>query len=367
MIWAKVKRMDYLLILTIFILSLFGLLMVYSASFPIGQMYYDHAGYFFLKQLQWLFIGLVFFILAALIKPKLYAQWSPYLILLSLILLIAVLVPGVGVERNYSQRWIALGGFLFQPSEVVKIVMVIYFAAIYAKRQAYLDHFSRGVLPPLVILIIVFFLILLQPDLGAAGITLAACGIIVTCSGVKKRHLLLLGSTAFLGVAYFAISSSYRLDRLTSFRQPFDDFSGNGYQLANSLLAIRNGGLTGNGIGNGVQKLGFLPEAHTDFIMAVTLEELGVGGLLLVLVCYMVIMFRGIQIAKQLTHSFFKLLAIGITFLIIMQATINLGAVSGLLPITGVTLPFISYGGSSMVIMMICAGILVNLSAERER
>ncbi|CEI84076.1 Lipid II flippase FtsW [Oceanobacillus oncorhynchi] len=366
MLWAKVKKMDFLLIGAVGILSIFGLLMVYSASFPIGQMYYDSGNYFFVKQLQWLLIGIAFFTLAALINPALYARWSPALVMLSLILLIAVLIPNIGVERNFSQRWIAIGGFLFQPSEVVKISMVIYFASIYAKKQSYINHFVHGVLPPVIILLLVFLFILSQPDLGAAGIILAACGIIVTCSGVKKRHIFLLGSVAAVGTVYFALSSAYRLNRLTSFRQPFEEFSENGYQLANSLLAINSGGLMGNGIGNSTQKLGYLPEAHTDFIMAITIEELGAAGLLIVLACYMIILFRGIFIAKQLSNSFYQLLAIGITFLIMIQAVINLGAISGMLPITGVTLPFVSYGGSSIIIMMVCAGILVNLSAKRE-
>lgn len=366
MIRDKLKRMDYSLIIIPMVLAIFGIIMVYSASFPFAYVHYDNSTFFVQRQILWFLIGLVFFVFATLIPIHVYGRLSPIFVLLSIILLILVLLPGVGVERNNSQRWIQLGFFLFQPTEAIKIFMILYFAYIFARKQSYIEKFHKGLLPPLIILLVVFLLILSQPDLGTAALILLSCGIIVTCSGARWSHLLFLISTAVVGLIYFAYSSPYRLDRLTSFRNPFDNFAGDSYQLVNSLTAIGSGGLTGNGLGASIQKLGFLPESHTDFIMAITIEELGLLGLFIVIITYMFILVRGIQISRKLTESFHQFLAIGITFQLMIQIMFNLGAVSGLLPITGITLPLISYGGSSLLFTMISIGILVNLSSYAE-
>jgi len=252
---------------------------------------------------------------------------------------------------------------LFQPSEAVKLAMVVYFANVYAKKQNNINNLTNGVLPPLFILGTVFMLILKQPDLGTATSLILACGCILLCSGIRYAHLFALGSVAFAGIVYFALSAPYRFNRLLSFRNPFEDASGNGYQIINSYIAIVSGGLWGNGIGNSVQKMGYLPEAHTDFIMSIIIEELGAIGFLVVILCYLFIMYRGVRISLKGKDPFLKLLAIGLTFMIMIQVVFNLGAVTGMLPITGITLPFISYGGSSLILMMITLGILVNLSA----
>ncbi len=210
-------------------------------------------------------------------------------------------------------------------------------------------------------------MILKQPDLGTAVSILLSCGIVLLCAGLKTRHLILLGSTAAAGITFFAVTAPYRLKRITSFRDPFMYEDGDGYQLIHSYLAMDSGGLTGNGLGGSFQKLGFLPEAHTDFIMAIISEELGMMGLLFVMGAYLLIMYRAVRIVQGLQDPFGKLLTIGLTFQIMIQAAFNLGAVFGLLPITGIPLPFISYGGSSLVFMMISAGILVNLSSSIKR
>ncbi|MUK90382.1 putative lipid II flippase FtsW [Ornithinibacillus sp. L9] len=363
MIVKKLKHIDYPFTIFILLFALFGLVMIYSASFPMSSLFYGDATYFFMKQVQWFVIGFIFLVITAIVPYEVIGKLSALLVIASVVLLILVLVPGVGVERNNSQRWIQLSTFVFQPTEAVKLFMIIYFAYIYAKKQSYIDQFKKGVLPPLIVLAIVFLLVLQQPDLGTATMILLSCGIIVACSGVRFRHLILLASIAVAGFSYFAYSSPYRLERLTSFRQAFNDPLGDGYQLVNSYIAIGSGGIWGNGLGNSVQKLGYLPEAHTDFIMAVILEEIGVVGLAIIMFSYLYIMFRGVRIAKQAPTMFAKLLAVGLTFQLIIQAVINLGAVSGLLPITGITLPFISYGGSSLVFTMITAGLLINISA----
>ncbi|OUZ09848.1 putative lipid II flippase FtsW [Bacillus pumilus] len=364
---SHLKRVDLVLVGTIAFLCLFGLLMVYSASYPLGEVKYEKGSYFFIKQWQWLLIGGFFFFIAALFPYQIYRKWIKWLVMLSLLCLILVLLPGIGVVKNNSQRWIQLGSLMLQPSEAVKLVMVIYFAYVYAKKQAYITSFKRGVMPPLILLSFVFLFILKQPDLGTAVSILLSCGIILLCAGLKTRHLILLGSIAAAGITFFAVTAPYRLKRLTSFRDPFQYEDGDGYQLIHSYLAMNSGGLTGNGLGGSIQKLGFLPEAHTDFIMAIISEELGIMGMLIVMGAYLLIMHRAMRIAHALQDPFGKLLTIGLTFQIMLQAVFNLGAVFGLLPITGIPLPFISYGGSSLVFMMISAGILVNLSSYVKR
>lgn len=243
----------------------------------------------------------------------------------------------------------------------------MYFAHIYAKKQTYIHQFKTGVLPPLLILAVVFLLILKQPDLGTAISILLPCAFILVFSGARAIHLCLLGSIAVTGISYFAITTPYRFKRISSFINPFADPLGDGYQLVNSFIAISSGGVWGKGIGNSTQKLGYLPEAHTDFIMAIISEELGILGIILVFFTYLFILFRGIRISLTGKDDFARLLVIGLTLQITMQAILNLGAVSGLLPITGITLPFISYGGSSFVIMMISAGIIVNVSSSTSK
>ncbi|RKQ28550.1 putative lipid II flippase FtsW [Oceanobacillus halophilus] len=364
LIAKKIKQFDYTLLFVIVFLAVFGIMMVYSSSYTIAYVDYGIPNYFYRRQLQWLFIGLFFFVLAAFFPYRVYSKLSPLLVMASILLLILVLIPGIGSERNYSQRWIELGPLAFQPTEVIKLFMIIYFASFYAKRQQTISHFKDGVLPPMLILAIIFLLILKQPDLGSAASILFVCAIIVICSGVKMKHLFMLGCVGLVGLLFFAYSSPYRVERITSFVDPFADPFGDGYQLINGYIAIGTGGMWGTGLGNGVQKLGFLPEAHTDFIMAIIIEELGMIGLIIVICSYMFIMFRGVRIARGCKDMFAKLLAIGITFQIMTQVVINLGAVSGLLPITGITLPLISYGGSSLVITMVSLGILLNLSTR---
>ncbi|SEH98133.1 cell division protein FtsW [Halobacillus karajensis] len=363
----KVRSMDMSFIVVLLMFAIFGLIMVYSSSYSLGSRMYENHEYFYRKQKTWFLTGGVLFVAAALIPIRWLKRWSPFLVLISFILLLLVLVPGIGVERNHSQRWLAVGGMLFQPTEMIKLFMLIYFAFIYAKKQSYIDKFKEGVFPPLIILGAVFLLILQQPDLGSASLILLSCGVIVLAAGVRKRHLFMLVSIAGIGMASFALSSPYRVKRLTSYLNPFDDPTGDGFQLLHGYMAIASGGLNGNGLGSGTQKLGYLPEAHTDFIMAVIIEELGIIGVAIVIGTYLYIMLKGVKIAHQTQTVFGKLLALGLTFQLLIQAVFNLGAVSGLLPITGITLPFVSYGGSSLVVTFISAGLLINLSSVPNR
>lgn len=279
MILSHLKKLDYVLIASVLFLSSFGLLMVYSAGYPLGYMKYHDGSYFFYEAAAVAAHRFdLFFRLPSFFPYKAYSKLIRFLVKLSFLLLILVLLPGIGMEKNNSQRWIQLGSLMIQPSEAVKLVMVIYFAYVYAKKQRYIADFGKGVMPPLIILAAVFFLILKQPDLGTAVSILLSCGAVLLCAGLRIRHLLLLGTMAGAGIAYFAMTASYRLKRLTSFSDPFQNENGDGYQLINSYLAIDSGGVWGNGLGNSVQKLGFLPEAHTDLSWRSSVKNSAVSG-----------------------------------------------------------------------------------------
>src|SRR5699024_6968334 len=278
--------------------------------------------------------------------------------------LILILIPGVGLERNHSTRWLGVGPFIFQPSELVKIVMMIFFAKVYTNKQHYIRDFKKGLLPPLVILAMMIGLILLQPDLGTSISIMLGCAGILLVEGARLLHIGILGLIGSAGVTFLAITESYRMERLVSYMNPFADAEDEGFQLVNSYLAIGDGGLLGHGLGNSVQKLGYLPEAHTDFIMAIISEELGVFGVFFVVGLFTWLVFKGYSIYKHATDRMGRLLAFGITTQIATQAMLNLGAVSGLLPITGIPLPLVSYGGTSIVMTMISLAILMNISRQ---
>lgn len=312
-------------------------------------------------------MGLILFFIISFIPYQWYGKMITPLVIIMLALLLLVLIPHVGVTRNYSTRWLGAGPFLFQPSEIAKIIMVLYFAKVYTNKRKYIENFSRGLLPPIILLVIVFTLILKQPDLGTGMILVVACGSIILISGARWRHLLGLGSIAVVTLVVLATTAEYRMKRLTSFVDPFADPQGQGFQIVNSFLAIGTGGLTGTGLGNSVQKLGYLPEAHTDFIMAIIVEELGIIGLAIIVALYVLLLFKGFSIFKHAPNFFGKFIAMGITVQICIQAVFNLGAVSGLMPVTGLPLPLVSYGGSSMLITLAGMGILMNISVQSNK
>lgn len=355
------KETDWVLIAFIVLLASFGLIMIYSSSYVIG---YDRHGdplYFFKKQLLWISISTVFFIFFMMFPYRYYQKLVFPIVLASFILLGLVLTP-LGVEVKGAQRWLNLGFTTIQPSEFVKLWMIIYLAHVYSRKQMYINQFGKGVLPPLIIIVGIFYLIMKQPDLGTAALILAVAGMIVFCSGAKMFHLVSLASISGYVVWTYAKSEEYRMNRITGFIDPFADETGTGYQLIQSYIAMAHGGLTGAGFGQSVQKLFYLPEAHTDFILAIVAEELGLLGVLFVFICLGMIVFRGIVIGTRASTPFGSLLAFGISFQIALQVCLNVGAVSGLLPITGITLPYMSYGGSSLLITSISLGILTNIA-----
>ncbi|WP_026771405.1 MULTISPECIES: putative lipid II flippase FtsW [Sediminibacillus] len=359
----KWKDLDFTLFITPLLLTAFGIVMIYSASMVIAVVKNEvPSNYFMIRQLMWFGLGLIFYLFCSMFAYRHYQKLIKPMIIVIVLLLIAVLL--FGRETNYAKSWLDIGPFGFQPSELAKLGLIIYLASAYSKKQQYIDDFFKAVLPPLVMTGIILALIIKQPDIGTAGVILLIAATVIFSSGIKFRHLFLLGGTVIviIGLAATQMVTPERISRFTGAYQPFDDPDLNGFHLIQSYLAIGTGGITGQGLGQGIQKLGYLPEPHTDFIMAVIAEELGFLGVIVVLGMLAAIVLRGLYIANQCRDSFGSLLAIGISSMIGIQAFINLGAISGLLPITGVTLPFVSYGGSSLLILLISTGILNNIA-----
>jgi cell division protein FtsW len=361
------KETDWILIAAVILLASFGLIMIYSASYVIG--FDRHSGdylYFFKKQLQWIVISTVFFIFFMMFPYRFYQKLVFPIVLVSFVSLGLVLTP-LGVEVKGATRWINVGFTNLQPSEFVKLWMIIYLAHVYSRKQTYINQFVRGVLPPLIIVVGIFALIMAQPDLGTASLILAVAGLMVFCSGAKMFHLISLASISGFVVWTYAKSEVYRMNRITGFMDPFADETGTGYQLIQSYIAMAHGGVSGAGFGQSVQKLFYLPEAHTDFILSIVAEELGMLGVLFVFLCLGTIVFRGIVIGTRANTPFGSLLAFGISFQIALQICLNVGAMSGVLPITGIPLPFMSYGGSSLMITAISLGILANIARSSRK
>ncbi|WP_077617688.1 putative lipid II flippase FtsW [Bacillus sinesaloumensis] len=367
-----IKSYDYTLVLAVFLLCSFGLVMVYSASMVIASApkFGENPSFFFDRQKMALLVGSVALFVTMIIPYKIYASKKIllFIVLGSVAMLLLVFV--VGHTANNAQSWIMVGARGIQPSEFTKLSVIIYLAAVYSKKQAYINQFGIAVMPPIIFTLVICMTVAIQPDYGTAFIIGLIALSIILCSGMGLKSigkLILLGlvTAVLLSPILYILSdgiiSEGRMGRFLGYMNPFEDEK-NGYQLVNSYIALGAGGWTGLGLGQSIQKFNYLPEAHTDFIMAVIAEELGLFGVMFVLLLLAYVVFRGFQIARKCTDPFGSLLAIGISSMIAIQTFINLGGLTGLIPITGVTLPFISYGGSSLLLLMASMGILINVS-----
>lgn len=364
------KYHDYPLIISVLLLSLFGLVMVYSASMITAVVrFHTTSDYFFKKQTWAWMIGVVVFLLTAFVPYKHYARkkFLQFIFFVMPLPLIYVLLLGHTV--NNATSWIKLGPVNVQPAEFAKIGLIVYLSGVLANKQKKLQTSPQEVLFPIYYMLFICLLIFLQPDAGTMLIIAAICLTIILSSATSKWLLIkqgvLFGIVFLLSLPfiYDKVFTEVRKARLYSFLDPFAYAQKEGYQLINSYFAIANGGLKGLGLGQGIQKYGYLPEAHTDFIMAVIAEELGLFGVSFVLILLSFIVLRGFVIARRCPDAFGSLLAIGISAMIGIQASINLGGVTGIIPLTGVPLPFVSYGGSSLVLLMMSVGVLANISA----
>jgi cell division protein FtsW len=353
---------DLVLLLTIFALLGIGVVMVYSASAVKAHLEFDDPYHFLKLQLAWAALGVATMMVAMNFDYSRLYKWSKPILYVALALLVLVKIPGVGREVNGAVRWIGLGPLSLQPSEIIKIAMVIFLARVLSNKPEQVKSFVKGLLPPLGLLGVVAILIMLQPDLGT---TLAIAGVtflMLIAAGARWSHIATLGS-AGVGMVVVAIAAApYRMKRILAFLDPWADPSGKGYQTIHALLALGSGGLFGLGFGQSRQKFLYLPESHTDFIYAIIGEELGVLGASIVVVLFFIFAWRGYKAAISAPNPFAGFLAVGITSMVAIQAGLNIGVVSGLLPVTGITLPFISYGGSSLLFTMGSVGILLNVT-----
>ena len=355
-------KIDKILFFTVLILSIFGLFMIYSAS-SIWSDYKFHDSFHYVKyQSIFFIIGTIIMYLVSKISYHIYYKYSNIILIISLILLILVLIPGIGSIRNGSRSWFGLGQLGIQPSEAAKISLIIFASKYLSQSREYLKSYLKGIFPILFIVVFVFGLIMLQPDLGTGMILFISVISILFIAGVNYKFFLTGGLLGTIGIIILIIIAPYRLQRITSFIDPWKDPLGTGFQIIQSLYAIGPSGLLGTGYLNSIQKHFYLPEPQTDFIFSIIAEEFGVVGGIFVISMFTIILWRGIHISNHTSDLFAKYLSFGILFQIIFQAIMNLMVVVGLIPVTGVTLPFLSYGGSSLLVSMASIGIILNIS-----
>jgi cell division protein FtsW len=359
------QGIDVVLLLTIVGMVLFGLLMVYSSSFIYAQERTGD-GFAFIKK-QLLFSGLGFGVLVAVCRVD-YRKWSEWAYLtmgIALILLAAVFIPGLGTRALGAQRWIHLGPIGFQPGEFAKFAVIIFVAHQLDRKKERLHTLAAGVISHFLLAAPAFLLLLLQPDFGSTVIICAVMFALLFLAGVPRKYIFTTLLLAGIAGVMLAFGSAYRRDRVMTFMDPWRDPAGKGFQIIQSLLGLHNGALSGVGLGNGKEKLFYLPEAHNDFIFAVIGEELGFLGIVGVILAYLHFVYRGLRIGwechTRYQDSFGMLLATGITLILGLQGFVNMAVVLGLVPTKGLTLPFISYGGSSILVDLFAIGILLSI------
>jgi len=359
----KPHQADYFLISIIFALIVFGLVVLSNPSIILSQDAFGESYYFLKHQLLSVFLGLVLFFICQRIHYKHWQKLAFPLILFSIFLLILVFVPKIGYGYGQAKRWIALGPFSVQPFEIAKVAFILYLAALLSKKGK--DNYQlikKSLIPFLVVVGSIGLLVIIQPDFSALIILIIVSFAIYFLAGMRISHLLGLGSLALIGCFALIKTAAYRANRLTVFLHPEMDPQGIGYQINQALLTIGSGGLFGLGLGHSIQKWRYLPEPIGDSIFAIIAEELGLIGAGFLVILFIFLALRGLKIAKNAPDRFGYLLAGGIVSWLFLQAFINIAAISGLIPLTGLPLPLISYGGSAMIFSLAGLGILVNIS-----
>lgn len=358
----KNRDFDFWIFITILLLLALGVSMVYSASSYYASRNFDNKEYYLIKQLLWATIGVIAMLVVSRLDYRRLAQFSPLLMLASIILLVLVRIPGIGSNVNGAWRWFDFGFASFQPSEMSKLSIILFFAYSLSKKEDALQSFWKGFLPYLLIIGIVDALLLIEPHYSATILTTAVAFIILFTAGAKIWHFIIISIPVIpLGI-YFIVTEEYRLRRVLTFIDPFDDPTDAGYQIVNSLYAIGSGGIFGKGIGQSVQKNLYIPEPHTDFIFSVAAEELGFIGATTILLLFLVLIWRGVRVAMHAPDKLGSLIAVGITSIIAVQVIINVAVVTSSMPVTGMPLPFFTYGGSSLAFLLVGVGMLLNIS-----
>ncbi len=357
---------DITLLFPVLFLVGVGIVMVYSASSALALKKFGTSYYFLKKQSVFALLGIVVLVVSCHIPYRMYRSLAYPLLFLSIAFLTVILISGFGYSAGGAKRWFRIAGFTFQPSEFARFALVIYLAYSLNRKMDRIKAFSVGFLPHVLVLGLFTVLIMLQPDFGSVVIFGAITWIMLFVGGVRISYL--LGSMVLVlpGVYYMMTGADYRIQRIMSFMNPWQYSGDKGYQVIHSLLAFGTGGIWGAGIGKGYQKLFYLPEPHTDFIFSVIGEELGLIGVLIILGLYTVILWRGISIAKNSQDPFGSFVAIGLTTAMGLQICVNMGVALGLLPTKGLTLPFLSYGGTSLLMNMAAIGVLMNISGMKK-
>ncbi|MPZ99765.1 MAG: putative lipid II flippase FtsW [Dehalococcoidia bacterium] len=354
---------DYLLLTTVIVLLLIGLIAVYSSSYAVGYLEFDDANYFIRRQAVGAAVGFLALVVAMNIDYRILLRLSPLLMLGALATLSAVLVPGFGVEAYGAESWLQVGPLpAFQPSEFAKLAVLIYLAAWLASKGTIVQDFALGVVPFVGMVGIVGALIMLQPDFGTFMIVALITGTLFFVAGARLSHVMMLVATVGLTAVVLVLSGGHRMDRLLSFTDAESDPLGVGFHTLQLLVAFGSGGITGMGLGVSRQKFGYVYGSHTDGIMAIIGEELGLIGTVLVILLFALLLWRGWLIARRAADPFGSLIATGVVAWIGFQMLINVGGVTRLIPFTGVPLPFISFGSTALIATMAAVGVLLSVS-----
>ncbi|RKH66864.1 putative lipid II flippase FtsW [Corallococcus llansteffanensis] len=363
---AAPVRFDPILLCAVLALVTLGLVMTYSASAVLAQDKLGDSLYFLKRQLVAAGLGVVAMAVMMKLGWRRLARLAYPLLIVAIVLMVLVAIPGIGTTAGGARRWIRLPGFSLQPAEVAKFAWLVYLSYSLAKKREKVATFSIGFLPHLALCGVLVLLCMLQPDFGSSVLLVFMLFVLLFAAGTKLSYL--VGSVLLaLPLAYVAIATSpYRMKRILAFMDPWAHRHDVGYQVAESLMSIGSGGITGLGLGDGRQKLFFLPEAHTDFIFSILGEELGLIGVGLLVALYAIVLWRGIRASLAAGETFGTYLGLGISSIIAFQATVNMCVAMGLLPTKGLTLPFVSYGGTSLVVLMGSAGVLLSLSANTQ-
>lgn len=359
---VKKSNPDFVLIIVTLSLLAVGLIMVYSASAVWADYKFGDSFFFAKRQMLFAALGVAAMFFIMNVDYWTWRTWAKVLLIVCFLLLVLVLIPGIGMERNGSRSWIGVGAFSIQPSEFIKLAMIAFLAKFLSEQQKYITTVKKGLLPSLTLVGTAFAMIMLQPDLGTGTVMFATCLVMIFIAGARIAHFAVLGLIGIGGFVALVLSAPYRMARITSFLDPWEDPLKSGFQIIQSLLAIGPGGLFGLGLGESRQKFFYLPEPQTDFIFAIIAEELGFIGGSFVLLLFALLLWRGIRIALGAPDLYGSFLAVGIISMIAIQVMINIGVVTGLMPVTGITLPFLSYGGSSLTLMLMAVGVLLNIS-----
>ncbi len=360
---SKARRFpDFWILSATLLILMIGVIMVYSASAVLAFHDFGDSYYYLKRQLIFAVLGIAAMLILMNVDYHYWKRYAKLGLILGFALLILVLIPGIGVVRGGARSWLGIASLGIQPSEFMKLAMIIFMAKFLSEPSSDITSFRRGLLPMLLLMGAAFGLIMLQPDLGTGAVLLGATMMIIFSAGARLSHLISLGAIGLAGFAGLIIAAPYRLKRILNFIDPWADPLGGGYQIIQSLYAIGPGGLVGLGLGMSRQKYNYLPEPQTDFIFSILAEELGfIGGASLILL-FLLLVWRGMRCAITAPDSFGSLLAVGIVGMIAVQVIINIGVVTGMMPVTGITLPLVSAGGSSLTLMLTAIGILLNIS-----